>query len=95
MGGDTEAFLTTNLGGNEVVDLFNVAPNSATLTDAYNPTIPFINPDATGTVDVGGVALASPQDGALVFNDLFDAMVTGSTADWSNAATLFGDLFSL
>jgi hypothetical protein len=34
------------------------------------------------------------KDGAL-FNDLYDAMFLGDTADWGNAATLFGDLFSL
>jgi hypothetical protein len=92
-GGVTEGFLGTNLGGNEVVDLFNVEPNSSSLSEAYNPTEPLVNPDATGPVDVGGVALASPQDGAL-FNDIFDAAFNGDTADWANAATLFGDLFS-
>lgn len=89
-----EGFLATNLGGNEVVDLFNVQPNSASLTDAYNPSEPLINPDATGAIDVGGLPLASPQDGALL-NDIFAALFSGDTADWSNAATLFGDLFSL
>jgi hypothetical protein len=93
-GNVVEGFLTTNLGGNEVVDLFNVQPNSASLADAYNPSEPLINPDATGPIDVGGLPLASPQDGAL-FNDLFAALFSGDTADWSNAATLFGDLFSL
>jgi hypothetical protein len=93
-GGVTEGFLTTNLGGNGVVDLFNVEPNSSSLSEAYNPSVPLVNPDATGPVDVGGVALASPQDGAL-FNDLYDAMFLGDTADWANATTLFGDLFSL
>jgi hypothetical protein len=83
-GGVTQGFFETNLGGNEVVDLYN-AP------DAY---VPLVNPDATGPIDVGGVALASPQDGAL-FNDIFDALFNGDTADWGNAATLFGDLFSL
>lgn len=39
---------------------------------------------------IGGVELASPQDGAL-FNDLFDAIFRGDTADWSNTTTLFGD----
>jgi hypothetical protein len=56
--------------------------------------VPLVNPDATGPIDVGGLALASPQDGAL-FNDIFDAAFNGDTADWANAATLFGDLFSL
>lgn len=93
-GGVTEAYLTTNLGGNEVVDLFNVEPNSSSLSEAYNPSGPLVNPDATGPVDVGGIVLASPQDGAL-FNDIFDALVNGDTGDWANAATLFGDLFSL
>jgi hypothetical protein len=90
----TEAYLTTNLGGNEVVDLFNVEPNSPSLAVAYNPSGPLVNPDATGPVDVGGVALASPQDGALS-NDIYDAMFLGDTADWANATTLFGNLFSL
>ncbi len=93
-GNVTEGFLTTNLGGNEVVDLLNVQPNSPSLAVAYDPSVAFVNPDATGPVDVGGVALASPQDGAL-FNDIFDAVVNGDTGDWANAATLFGDLFSL
>lgn len=83
-GGVTQGFFVTNLGGNEVVDLYN-AP------DSY---VPLVNPDATGSIDVGGVALASPQDGAL-FNDVFDALFNGDTGDWANAATLFGDLFSL
>jgi hypothetical protein len=93
-GGVTEAFLATNLGGNEVVDLFNVQPNSSSLSEAYNPSEPLVNPDATGAVDVGGVELASPQDGAL-FNDIFDAVVNGDNGEWANAATLLGDLFSL
>jgi hypothetical protein len=82
--GAIDGYLTTNLGGNEVVDLYN-SP------DSYPP---LFSPGATGTVDVGGLALASPQDGAL-FNDLYDAIFTGDIADWGNAATLFGDLFSL
>jgi hypothetical protein len=93
-GGVTEGFLTTNLGGNEVVDLLNVQPNSPSLAVAYDPSLPVVNPDATGPVDVGGVVLASPQDGAL-FNDIFDAAFNGDTADWANAATLLSDLFSL
>jgi hypothetical protein len=93
-GNVTEGFLTTNLGGNEVVDLLNVQPNSPSLAVAYDPSVPLVNPDATGPIDVGGLALASPQDGAL-FNDIFDAAFNGDTADWANAATLFGDLFSL
>lgn len=83
-GGATEGFFATNLGGNEVVDLYNSSGSSY---------LPVINPDATNA-DVGGLALAAPQDGAL-FNDLYDAAFLGDTADWSNAATLFGDLFSL
>jgi hypothetical protein len=90
----TEGFLATDLSGNEVVDLLNVQPNSSSLAEAYDPSVPLVNPDAAGPVDVGGLALASPQDGAL-FNDIFDAMFNGDTADWANAATLFGDLFSL
>lgn len=58
-GGATEGYFTTNLGGNEVVDLYNSS-------DSYPP---LVNPDVTGPIDVGGLALASPQDGAL-FNDL-------------------------
>jgi hypothetical protein len=83
-GGAIDSYLTTNLGGNEVVDLYN-SP------DSYPP---LINPDATGPIDMAGLPLASPQDGAL-FNDLYDAAFLGDTADWSNAATLFGDLLSL
>jgi hypothetical protein len=30
-----------------------------------------------------------------LFNDIFDAAFDGDTADWANAATLFGDLLSL
>jgi hypothetical protein len=93
-GNVTEAFLATNLGGNEVVDLLNAQQNSSSLSEAYNPSVPVLNPDATGPVDVGGLALASPQDGAL-FNDVYDAIFAGDTADWGNAATLLGDLFSL
>jgi hypothetical protein len=83
--GFIDGYLTTNLGGNEVVDLYNTPDSS------YPP---LINPDATGPVDMAGLPLASPQDGAL-FNDLYDAVFLGDTADWSNAATLFGDLLSL
>jgi hypothetical protein len=80
-----DGYLTTNLGGNEVVDLYNNSPDS---------DLPLFNPDATGPIDVAGLPLASPQDGAL-FNDLYDAIFMGDTADWANAATLFGDLLSL
>jgi hypothetical protein len=83
--GAINGYLTTNLGGNEVVDLYNTPEGD------YPP---LINPDATGPIDMAGLPLASPQDGAL-FNDLFDAAFMGDTADWSNAATLFGDLLSL
>jgi len=90
-GAASEGFFVTAPGGNQVVDLLNVQPNSPSLTVAYNPPVPVVNPDATDTVNVGGLDLASPQDGAL-FNDLYDAAFLGDTADWSNAATLFGDL---
>lgn len=75
------AFLVPAVGGNQVIDLFNFDTPDAP---------PLVNPDATGPVDVGGVELASPQDGALL-NDLFDAVFTGDTADWNNAVTLFDD----
>lgn len=93
-GGATEGFFTTALGGSEVVDLLNVQPSSSSLAEAYNPTIPVINPDATGPVDVNGIAVASPQDGAL-FNDIYAALVTGSATDWANAQTLTDDLFGI
>jgi hypothetical protein len=93
-GDASEGFFVTTLGGNQVVDLLNVQPNSSSLAEAYNPAVPVVNPDAAGPVDVGGLALASPQDGAL-FNDLYDAVFMGDAADWSNAATLFGDLLSI
>jgi hypothetical protein len=83
--GAIDAYLTTNLGGNEIVELYSTP-------DSYYP--PLINPDATGTVDMAGLPLASPEDGAL-FNDLYDAVFLGDSADWGNAATLFGDLLSL
>lgn len=75
------SLLVPDASGNQVIDLFNFGtPDPA----------PLFNPDATGPIDIGGVELASPQDGAL-FNDLFDAMLNGDTADWSNATTLFDD----
>jgi hypothetical protein len=83
--GAISGYLTTNLGGNEVVDLYNTPEGS------YPP---LINPDATGPVDMAGLPLASPQDGAL-FNDLYDAAFLGDTADWGNASTLLSDLLSL
>ena len=93
-GGATEGFFTTAFGGSEVVDLLNVQPNSSSLAEAYNPTIPVINPDATGPIDVNGIAVASPQDGAL-FNDIYAAIVTGDSTDWANATTLIDDLFGI
>lgn len=93
-GGATEGFFTTAFGGSEVVDLLNVQPNSSSLAEAYNPTIPVINPDASGPVDVNGIAVASPQDGAL-FNDIYAALVTGNATDWANAQTLTDDLFGI
>lgn len=74
------SLLVPDAGGNQVVDLFNFG----------TPDTPLFNPDATGPVDIGGVELAAPQDGAL-FNDLSDAIFKGDTADWSNAVTLFDD----
>lgn len=74
------AFLVPAAGGNQVVDLFNFG----------TPDTPLFNPDATGPIDIGGLPLADPQDGAL-FNDLFDAMFTGNAADWTSATTLFDD----
>ncbi|MBS9536154.1 hypothetical protein KIH27_21450 [Mycobacterium sp. M1] len=80
-GGEVVDFLAPNATGDQVVDLFNVD---------VGDTPPLFNPDATGPIDIGGVELADPQDGAL-FNDLFDAVFKGDTADWSNATTLFDD----
>ncbi|HEU4363346.1 MAG TPA: hypothetical protein VFR27_17825 [Mycobacterium sp.] len=86
--GQNSALLSVLLptaGGNQVVDLFNFGTPDAP---------PLFNPDATGPIDIGGVELADPQDGAL-FNDLFNAVFTGNTADWSNATTLFDDLVGI
>lgn len=77
-----ESFLVPDASGKEVVDLLNFG----------TPDTPLFNPDATGAIDIGGVQLADPQDGAL-FNDLFDAVFQGNATDWSHAMTLFGDLF--
>lgn len=74
----TLGFLMPSLNGKEVVDIVNWSSGSG--TDAT----PLVNPDATGPVTVGGLELASPQDGALL-NDVFDG-------DWSQATTLMGDL---
>jgi hypothetical protein len=74
-------FLVPADGGQRVVDLVNFGFGAA----------PLVNPDATGPIDVGGVQLASPQDGALL-NDVVGALFQGDTADWSKAATLFSDL---
>ncbi len=75
------AFLVPDAGGNQLVDLFNYGSPDAP---------PLVNPDATGPIDIGGVQLADPQDGAL-FNDLFGAAFQGDSADWTNAMTLFDD----
>lgn len=91
-GGASEGFFTTTLGGNEVVDLFNVQANSSSLNEAFNPTTPLIDPDATGPVDINGLTVADPQDGAL-YNDIYGAVFDGNATDWSHAMTLFGDLF--
>lgn len=79
------AFLVPAAGGNQVVDLFNFGTLDAP---------PLFNPDATGRIDVGGVELASPQDGALL-NDLADALFKGGAADWGKATTLFDDLVGI
>lgn len=78
-----EGVMALALGGTKVVELLDLGVGPA-------PT-PLVNPDAGGPVTVGGLELASPQDGALL-NDLFDAIFQGDTADWGKAATLFGDL---
>lgn len=82
---DVLAFLVPAVGDKEVVDLVNFEAHDAP---------PLFNPDTTGPVDVGGVQLASPQDGAL-FNDLFDAVFKGDAADFANATTLFDDLLGI
>jgi len=69
-------------GGHQVVDLVNFGGPDAP---------PLFNPDATGPIDIGGVQLASPHDGAL-FNDLGAAVFTGNSADFAKATTLFDDL---
>ncbi len=79
---DVLAFLVPADGDKQLVDLVNF--------DAHDAP-PLFNPDATGPIDVGGVQLASPQDGAL-FNDLANALFTGGAADFDNATTLFDDL---
>lgn len=80
-GGHNFAVLVPAADGSQVVDLFNIAHGDAP---------PLFNPDATGPIDVGGLPLASPNDGALL-NDSFDAAFLGDAADWSNATTLFDD----
>lgn len=84
-GGHNFAFLVPAADGNQVVDLFNIARGDAP---------PLFNPDATGPIYVGGLELASPQDGALL-NDLSDAIFTGNVADWANAMTLFDDYLGI
>jgi hypothetical protein len=79
------SILAPTAGGNQVVDLFNFGTPDAP---------PLFNPDATGPIDIGGLPLADPQDGALL-NDLFDALFTGDTTAWSNATTLLDDLFGI
>ncbi|WP_343708593.1 hypothetical protein [Mycobacterium sp.] len=79
------AFLVPADGDKQVVDLVNFAAHDAP---------PLFNPDATGPIDVGGVQLASPQDGAL-FNDLGTAVFTGDAADFGKATTLFDDLLGI
>lgn len=75
------SLLVPDASGKEIVDLFNFGtPDPA----------PLFNPDATGPIDIGGVQLADPHDGALL-NDLFAAAFQGDSADWSNAMTLFDD----
>ncbi len=76
----TNAALALSHNGKEVVDLWQYG--------TPDHSLPLFNPDATSPIDIGGVELASPQDGAL-FNNLFDAVFLGDTADWSKAATLF------
>lgn len=85
IGNSVLAFLAPTVGGNELVDLFSFT---------HGDGAPLFNPDAAGPIDIGGLPLASPQDGAL-FNDLFDAIFTGNTADWANAMTLFDDWFGI
>lgn len=80
---NTYGFLVPAIGGKEVVDLLNLKSGS--------DSPPLVNPDATGPVNMGGLPMASPQDGGLL-NDLFDAVLKGDTADWGKAVTLFGDL---
>ena len=82
---NVQAFLVPTLDGKQVVDLFNFS---------FGDAAPLFNPDATGPIDVGGVELASPQDGALL-NDLSDAIFTGNAADWTNAMTLFDDYLGI
>ena len=81
---EAQGIFVPAVGGKEVVDVFNWGPSSD----------PLINPDATGPVNVGGLDLASPQDGALL-NDVFDAVFNGDAADWGKAATLFDDLLGI
>lgn len=80
--GAVMSFLMPAAGGKDVVDLFNYGTPT---------TVPLFNPDATGPIDIGGLPLADPQDGAL-FNDLGGALFDGNATDWSHAMTLLGDL---
>lgn len=78
----TGAVLALSHDGNEVVDLWQ-------FSRAGDP-LPSFNPGATGPIDIGGVELASPQDGGLL-NNLFDAVFLGDTSAWGKAETLFDD----
>ncbi|HEU4361177.1 MAG TPA: hypothetical protein VFR27_06660 [Mycobacterium sp.] len=75
------ALLVPAIDGDQVVDLLNHSRGDAP---------PLFNPDAAGPIDIGGLPLADPQDGALL-NDLFDAAFLGDPADWGKAGTLFDD----
>lgn len=74
------ALLVPDAAGNQLVDLFNFGI----------PDSPLFNPAATGPIDIGGVELADPHNGAL-FNDLSAAIFTGNATDWVNATALFDD----
>lgn len=83
--GAVMSLLMPAAGGKEVVDLFNFGTST---------TVPLFNPDATGPIDIGGLPLADPQDGALL-NDLGGALFDGSATDWSHAMTLLDTLFGI
>ena len=79
---DTRAWLLPSVDGTQVIDVYQTGFNLG------GQAVPLVNPDATGPIDVGGVELASPHDGALL-NDVFSAIFTGDGADWGRAETLF------